>query len=235
MYIPKDMLPGTIYSTKSYGNLRIIDYKRNNDVLVEFCDTGTTISLSSGNIRKGAVKDPMVPSVFGVGFYGIGPAKSRVGGVKSKSYMAWINMLKRCHCPNWLSLRPTYIGCTVCDEWHNFQVFDRWYNDNRPPNGKFDIDKDIKINGNKIYSPSTCIFVSRQENARFATQGEFSFISPDGELVNVVNLTKFCGENGLDRKAMSNVHLGKRNEYNGWTRSGFGSRGLEKIATILKK
>lgn len=51
--------------------------------------------------------------------------------------------------------------------WHNFQVFANWYTDNYPRNlasGEYQLDKDIRIEGNKEYGPDACKFVSRSEN-----------------------------------------------------------------------
>ena len=57
----------------------------------------------------------------------------------------------------------------MCEEWKNFQNFAKWVEDNYYEcNGeKMCIDKDILVKGNKIYSPSTCIFVPKSINSLF--------------------------------------------------------------------
>ncbi|ALY07069.1 hypothetical protein VmeM32_00078 [Vibrio phage vB_VmeM-32] len=76
-------------------------------------------------------------------------------------------MLGRCYDSKIQEKQPTYIDCSVCDEWHYFQNFATWYYDNYPKDGiseKYQLDKDLKVNGNKIYSPETCLFVSHAVN-----------------------------------------------------------------------
>ena len=62
-------------------------------------------------------------------------------------------MLRRCYDEKYHQKEPTYIGCTVCDEWRYFLNFEKWYEDNW-----YDIegetmclDKDILVKGNNLY------------------------------------------------------------------------------------
>ena len=66
--------------------------------------------------------------VFGVGIKGSLP--SCVNGKKVKSYMFWCNMLQRCYSDKYQNGQPTYIGCTVCDEWTNYANFKSWFDRN---------------------------------------------------------------------------------------------------------
>ncbi len=62
---------------------------------------------------------------------------------------------------------PTYIGVTVCEEWKDFRTFEKWM-----LKQKYEgmvLDKDIRVKGNKIYSPETCIFVPYYVNNLFKT------------------------------------------------------------------
>jgi len=78
-------------------------------------------------------------------------------------YRAWHNMLNRCYNAKYKIKRPTYNGCTVCDEWLLFSSFKAWMI-KQDWKGKA-LDKDILIQGNKIYSPETCVFVTQEINA----------------------------------------------------------------------
>lgn len=78
-------------------------------------------------------------------------------------YKAWQNMLKRCYCDSYQAKQPTYVGCTVCDEWLSFSVFRAWM-EKQDWRGK-ELDKDILVPGNRVYSPETCLFVTRQINS----------------------------------------------------------------------
>ena len=214
MKIPQDMHIGTIHKTKHNGDICIVEYLSHTNVIVKFVATGTEVSARCFHIRRGMVKDFLHKSVYGVGF---------VGGdefTRSKSpdaYSKWRHMLERCYSDTYQKKRPTYIGCTVCEEWHNFQNFAKWYYKNKI-NG-FDLDKDIKVNGNKVYSPSTCMFVTKAENTIHAHAKNYRFVSPSGDVVEIYNLKKFCKDNGLLQSKMSMVNLGKRNHHKGWIKA----------------
>lgn len=42
------------------------------------------------------------------------------------------------------------------------------------------------------------------------------FVSPDGEIVEIVNLVAFCREHGLSVVHMHNVKSGQRRSHKGW-------------------
>ena len=77
-------------------------------------------------------------------------------------YIKWKSMIERCYSKKALLKRPTYIGCTVAPEWHSFMSFRAWMI-KQDWEGK-QLDKDILVPGNKIYSPNTCLFVSQKIN-----------------------------------------------------------------------
>ena len=77
-------------------------------------------------------------------------------------YAVWKSMLKRCYSLNLKQSQPSYIGCTVDKEWLIFSNFKLWML-TQDWNGK-SLDKDILIQKNKIYSRSSCIFVSQAIN-----------------------------------------------------------------------
>lgn len=79
-----------------------------------------------------------------------------------KVYLKWTNMLRRCYSSNYQSKKPTYIGCTVCDEWLTFSNFKKWYDLNNRVG--MQMDKDVLVRGNKIYGPQFCRFVPSQIN-----------------------------------------------------------------------
>jgi len=104
--------------------------------------------------------------VQGVGIndadYAVAPRVNGVRGPKCPFYVIWEGMLKRCYSEKYQKLKPTYIGCTITSEWLIFSNFKLWMM-NQDWEGK-ELDKDILIQHNKLYSPSTCIFVSRAIN-----------------------------------------------------------------------
>lgn len=48
---------------------------------------------------------------------------------------------------------------------------------------------------------------------------EYKFINPEGELINIHNLQKFCDENGYSRSNFFAIMKGKREKYRGWRRA----------------
>ncbi len=68
-------------------------------------------------------------------------------------------MLQRCYSESYLNKRPSYRGCSVCEEWKTFSNFMAWMKNKNMEN--LELEKDILVPGNKLYSPETCVFVSR--------------------------------------------------------------------------
>lgn len=114
-------------------------------------------------------------------------------------YIKWTSMINRCYSESELKRRTSYVGCSVCEEWLTFSNFKAWM-ENQDWEGK-ELDKDLLVKGNKIYSPDTCIFLSKRLNSFLTestkTRGDFpigvrkhrdKFISScraDGKLVHL--------------------------------------------------
>lgn len=90
-------------------------------------------------------------------------------------YKTWQSMLNRCYSTKIQDKYPTYIGCSVADEWHTFSVFKNWMEKQDWQDKQ--LDKDLLFDGNKVYSPETCVFVTRTVNSftidSGATRGEW--------------------------------------------------------------
>lgn len=78
------------------------------------------------------------------------------------SYRIWYNMLARCYGK---SKPNNYEKCYVCEEWLTFSYFQEWFLENYIEG--WQLDKDILIKGNKVYSPQTCCFVPKEINMAF--------------------------------------------------------------------
>lgn len=114
---------------------------------------------------------PRTP-LFGIGIndadYLVQP---RVNGRNERChfYVVWADMFQRCYCKKHHLRRPTYIGCSVAQEWHLFSNFKKWM-ETQDWHGK-QLDKDILVVGNKIYSPDTCVFVDAMTNGFVLERG----------------------------------------------------------------
>lgn len=78
-------------------------------------------------------------------------------------YQAWKGMLVRSYSAKLKEEHPTYEDCIVCDEWLVFSNFKKWM-EQQDWEGK-ELDKDILVQGNKVYSPDTCVFVDSVVNS----------------------------------------------------------------------
>lgn len=83
----------------------------------------------------------------------------RVNGkqIKCPVYVAWSGILMRVYYENKRKDNLAYADCKVYDEWLTFNNFREWYLKNHVDG--YEIDKDLLLPKNKIYSPDTCIFV----------------------------------------------------------------------------
>lgn len=127
-------------------------------------------------------------------------------------------MLERCYSAKLQERYPTYIGCTVSEEWSTFSNFKAWM-ETQDWEGK-QLDKDILVEGNKVYSADTCVFVTQTVNL-FITDSN----AARGECLLGVD---WIGQAGKFRARCSNPFTKKRENlgrfafeqeaYNAWAK-----------------
>lgn len=78
--------------------------------------------------------------------------------VKCPFYTAWYNMMYRCYSGK----KVSYKDCSVSPDWHSFMSFRSWM-EKQDWKGKH-LDKDLLVEGNKLYSKDTCLFISEEVN-----------------------------------------------------------------------
>lgn len=153
-----------------YGSkMTIIEYIDYANIIVEF-ENGYKTHSTYRAFKRGEIKNPYDKTVFGVGFIGEGKYPCIINNkILAPSYATWREMLKRCYYIKHHKTQPTYNDCIVCDEWHNYQNFAKWYDENyyEIEGQSMCLDKDILYKGNKIYSPETCVFVPKDINSLF--------------------------------------------------------------------
>ncbi|URC15365.1 DNA binding protein [Paraglaciecola Antarctic GD virus 1] len=198
------------------GKFEIVSIKNSREVAVRFLNTGYTTTVRSEHVRTRSIKDKLFPTVCGVGCFGVGKYGSRVDGKKTNGYIVWTQMLNRCYSELYQAKRPTYKGCYVCEEWLNFQNFSKWFDSNYI--AIHDLDKDILMDGNKVYSPETCSFVTPYDNSLKAQAYCMytSIVFKGDEVVTVTNQQKFCRERGLGVQNFNAMILGKIKQAYGW-------------------
>lgn len=97
--------------------------------------------------------------------YGVGINDVDYPVVKNKCpyYAIWQAMLSRCYSKKGLAKGSTYNDCSVTHEWHTFSIFKDWMLQ-QAWEGR-SLDKDLRIPGNRVYGPNTCLFVSQAVNS----------------------------------------------------------------------
>jgi hypothetical protein len=126
----------------------------------------------------------------------------RVNGVKlcDPAYRAWADMLVRAYDQKFHAVNPTYIGVTVCEEWHSFRAFRAWWLDNYCEG--WQLDKDMLSPGNREYGPDACIYVPQSLNTFTTDSGESRGELPIG--------VSFCKQTGKYRSSCCNPITGKQ-------------------------
>lgn len=148
--------------------MKVVEYNHHGDIWVQF-EQGNLVHTQWNPFIIGEVTNVYDKTIYGIGFIGEGSYKTSSNGKMTEQYKTWFSMMNRCYSEKYQEKQPTYKGCTVCDEWHNFQNFAKWYDDNyyEIDDKRMQLDKDILIKGNKVYSPETCVFVHQAINKLF--------------------------------------------------------------------
>ena len=168
---------GKVCKSKSSGDFKVLKYNDSKNVEIQFLKTGYEAAVQLGHIKSGGVKDLHLASVYGVGVLGTKYSPS-INGVKTKEYVLWHSMLKRCYSDTCQKKRPTYIGCEVSDNFLHYEYFYEWCNKRIGfDNEGWHLDKDLLIKGNKVYSEDSCVFIPAEINQvlikREALRGEY--------------------------------------------------------------
>lgn len=163
--------------------MRIIEYRGATEIIVEFQDnfkfkTHTCYQA----FAKKSVFNPYDAIIYGVGFNGVGKHLVTSNGRPTRKYQTWKDMLRRVYSYDYQLTKPTYKDVCVCEEWHNFQNFGDWYDDNyyTIEKERVHLDKDILFKGNKIYDGNRCAFVPEKINSMLVNNNKNRGILPVG-------------------------------------------------------
>lgn len=164
----KVLYVGKIFTTNFGTDFTVIDYINDSYVLIKFNDEyGFEKVVELGNIKKGSIRNPYDKTVFGIGCTGYDD------DIKYKEiYSIWHSIMQRCFSDDFKNKNRHYKDVTCYSEWLIYKNFEKWYLDNyyKIENEQMQIDKDILIKGNKIYSPQTCIIVPKNINVLFTNR-----------------------------------------------------------------
>ena len=161
----------------------IIEYRKYTDIDVYFPEYDWTFKGAlCQSFKKGSIRCPYEPRVLNKGYLGEGKYKVSENRKITKVYDTWNSMLQRCYDEKHHKKEPTYKYCEVCNEWLNFQECSQWFDDNyyEIKGERTELDKDILVKHNKIYSPDTCVFVPKTINSLFTKNNKARGNSPIG-------------------------------------------------------
>lgn len=137
--------------------------------LIQFEDTGTTKEVYACNAKVGKARDPYAISFCGKGCTG----EYRKTPYWRQAKRLWSNMLKRCYDENYESGYHGR-GYTVCKRWLCFEHFledlpkipnfSEWLDGFDKTKTQFNLDKDLLVEGNKVYCLECCSFVPEGVN-----------------------------------------------------------------------
>lgn len=141
--------------------------KKAKQCIVQFNETGYTTTADIHNVRKGKISDPYSKTFLDIGYLG----EYELLPYWKQAKQLWSNMMKRCYNPK------DYMGyfgrCFVDARWHCFanfltdisklENFEMWLNASET-GLKYNLDKDLKVSDNKVYSRELCMFVTEYEN-----------------------------------------------------------------------
>lgn len=161
---PRKNRTGETYTNNDGEKFTIIIYNSSKDLSVQFEDGTIVNNKQISDVNYGGLRNPnfyMKPKHYGIGFLGIGKYNFKSGINNTPEGNTWFNILSRCYDPK--ENQISYAGCTLHEDWHNFQNFAEWYHKNYVKD--FALDKDLLVENNKIYGPNTCCYLPREINA----------------------------------------------------------------------
>ena len=217
---------GQIFETNFHGDIEVgefLGYKFEwqQEYEVKFINTGTVVPALISAIKKGQVKDPMVPTVAGVGYIGLG-RNLAVGDQERRLYRIWANILHRCYDIKDIGYKSYGArGVTVASEWHCYKTFRAdveqlpGWNLEMFINKEIQVDKDSRVLGSLLYSKDTCCWLTRKEQAKYMRHelSKFTVVWKDGsELLWDKGTRAFCkAYPEFKESSVRMVLTGKRN------------------------
>lgn len=164
------VLVGQIRDTNEGGSFTVVEIISAKEIYIVHNDEHKhKAKVSADQVRNGNIRNPFYPILYGVGYMGVGKHKSKIKGVNVPHYSVWTGAIIRCYCPTRQAKRPSYIGCSISKNWLCYQNFAEWYTTHESCGLGYELDKDLVVKGNRIYSAETCTMIPREINLAIRT------------------------------------------------------------------
>lgn len=153
---------GQVFTSNKGDKFIIIEVLEYPHCKIKFLDKyGYECISQRTHIKSGNIRNPYRKSYYNVGYIG----EPNYEDCNYNLCMnTWDKMMSRCYCEATHKVQPNYIGTIVCDDWLNFSNFQKWFNDTHIEGCALDKDLRQLLTENKIYSPSTCTWLTRKIN-----------------------------------------------------------------------
>ena len=152
-------------------------------ITIKFLDTGYITKCFADMYSINSILDRLKPRVHNHGILGYIDDLPFEGNVKNVlEYKLWEGIIRRCYSNSMKEKNKSYKTAVMCEEWLRFDKFyydiqkvigyDKWkeYKLNNPKKKNiYELDKDIKGNGSKIYCRENCMFIPKEINAGFTS------------------------------------------------------------------
>ena len=152
--------------------MEVIEYETYDNIKVRFLPPYEGILKSKmDHFKDGGIHNPFAPTVSGYGIKGIKyPTRDEMNTKKyALEYLTWCNMLKRSVDKKYEDKFPSYKEVSCDPRWQYYENFYEWMHEQEnfeklKEQNDMNLDKDILIKGNKLYSPDLCTLVPRRIN-----------------------------------------------------------------------
>ena len=175
---------GSVFKTKNYGDVVVLDYYNARDVTIKFLNTGNVRKTGTSELKKGEIRDNEAFPVYSVGIMDV-PNEARRNVPIPKEYSIWNGVRQRCYNENIRHLTPSYQEVEMSENFKRYSYFKEWcHNQIGFDQDGWQLDKDILIKGNKVYSEYTCCFVPQEINAALTNNKSVRGSFPSGVIYN---------------------------------------------------
>ena len=167
---------GEVYTVND-GDLIILERvetnTKNRYVKIKWLDDfGYVQNVRVDTLKTGSIRNPYQRTVEETGYFGVGVHKS----TEIRKYDSWHNMIIRCYNKKVKEKYPTYENCYSVDSWHCYQTYADFYESCPYRKDGWNLDKDLLVPGNKVYSPETCVYLPPSINNKLfycSTRNQF--------------------------------------------------------------
>jgi hypothetical protein len=152
-----------------------------------------------------------------------------------KAVKVWGSMILRCYDEKLHNMEETYFGCSVCNDWLLFSFFYEWFKDNyyELTEERVQLDKDILVKHNKIYSPDKCCFVPQTINSLFTKNNKNRGDTPIGvSWINRDEVYRAQCNNGYKKRVSLGDYSNPIDAFNAYKE--YKESVIKKIADIYK-